>query len=70
MQLLTTTKWLFYSFGTNFDLNFVPEAGMELQNSNWDVQNWVTGNASDGFVYDGCAAFQKVLDGKTIHIYN
>ena len=37
---------------------------MELKNSNWDVQNWVTGNASDGFVYDGCAAFQKILDGK------
>ena len=39
-----------------------------MKNSNWDVQNWVTGNANDGFVYDGCAAFQKVLDGKTVLI--
>ena len=38
---------------------------MELVNSNWDVGNWITGNANDGYVYDGCAAFQKVLDGKT-----
>ena len=55
-----------FSFGTNYDLNFIREAGMELVNSNWDVDNWITGNANDGFVYDGCAAFQKVLDGKTI----
>ena len=39
---------------------------MELVNNNWDVDNWITGNAKDGFVYDGCAAFQKVLDGKSI----
>ena len=37
---------------------------MELIDSNWNVQNWITGNQNDGFVYDGCAAFQKVLDGK------
>ena len=55
-----------FSFGTNYDLNFIPETGMELVNSNWDVANWITGNAKDGFVYDGCAAFQKVLDGKSI----
>ena len=52
------------NFGDNYDVNFVPEAGMELIDSNWDVDNWVTGNRDDGFVYDGCAAFQKVLDGK------
>ena len=55
-----------FSFGTNYDLDFIPETGMELVNSNWDVDNWITGNANDGFVYDGCAAFQKVLDGKII----
>ena len=32
--------------------------------SNWNFQNWITGNQSDGFVYVGCSAFQKVLDGK------
>ena len=52
------------NFGDNYDVNFVPEAGMEMIDSNWDVDNWVTGNRDDGFVYDGCAAFQKVLDGK------
>ena len=30
---------------------------------NWNVDNWITGNQDDGFKYDGCAAFQKVLDG-------
>ena len=30
---------------------------------NWNVDNWITGNQDDGFKYDGCDAFQKVLDG-------
>ena len=38
---------------------------MELDNSdNWNVDNWITGNRDDGFKYNGCAAFQKILDGK------
>ena len=67
ISISTLTLIMNFSFGTNYDLNFIPEAGMELVNSNWDVDNWITGNANDGFVYDGCAAFQKVLDGKTIN---
>lgn len=57
------------SFGDHFDVDFVPQAGMEMIDSNWNVQNWITGNQNDGFVYDGCAAFQKVLDGKLATLF-
>ena len=40
-----------------------------MVDSNWNVQNWITGNQNDGFVYDGCAAFQKVLDGKLATLF-
>ena len=53
------------SFGTSYDIKFQPEVGLELNNSeNWNVNNWITGNQDDGFEYDGCSAFQKILDGK------
>ena len=53
------------SFGTSYDINFQPRVGMELNKTeNWDVNNWITGNQNDGFKYDGCSAFQKILDGK------
>ena len=57
-----------FSFGDHFDVHFVPQAGMEMIDSNWNVQNWITGNQNDGFVYDGCA-FQKVLDGKLATLF-
>ena len=50
-----------FSFGDHFDVDFVPQAGMEMIDSNWKVENWTTGPSHQ---YDGCAAFQKVLDGK------
>ena len=53
------------SFGTRYDIDFKPRPGLELNIAkNWDVNNWITGNQDDGFKYDGCAAFQNVLDGK------
>ena len=42
---------------------------MEMTDNNWDASNWITGNKNDGFVYDGCTAFQKVLDGKLSEIF-
>ena len=53
------------SFGTSYDINFQPRVGMELNNTeNWNVNNWITGNQDEGFKYNGCSAFQKILDGK------
>ena len=53
------------SFGQSYDIDFKPRSGLELNIAkNWDVNNWITGNQDDGFKYDGCAAFQNVLDGK------
>ena len=57
------------SFGTSYDIKFQPAAGMELNNTeNWNVNNWITGNQNDGFKYDGCSAFQKILDGKSYRV--
>ena len=55
-----------FSFGDHFDVDFVPQAGMEMIDSNWKVENWTTGPSHQ---YDGCAAFQKILDGKFSKIF-
>ena len=50
-----------YNFGTHYDLDFTPAPEHELIDANWDIDNWINGDD-----YDGCAAFQQVLDGKSL----
>ena len=51
------------SFGSHYELDYVPQ--IELHEKNWNVQNWITKNENGDLVYDGCAAFQQVLNGKS-----
>ena len=51
-----------YHFGTHYDLAFSPAPEHELNRDNFKVDNWIDENNN----YDGCAAFQTVLDGKPL----
>ena len=52
-----------YNFGSAYDIDFKPTSGFELIDENWKVENWIKMNG-DKERFNGCKAFQKVLDSK------
>ena len=65
--MILLLNFLQYNFGSAYDIDFKPTSGFELIDENWKVENWIKMNG-DKERFNGCKAFQKVLNGEFIDL--
>ena len=53
--------WADYRFGSQYEIDFEPAPEHELTQDNWNPNNWKDETTG---VFDGCSAYQQLLDGK------